>query len=229
MQLFYHPSIDERIEFDAIESQHCIKVLRHKIGDHIHIIDGKGKLYKGVLLNEDHRRCEIGDITEIKSQPRSSNLHIAIAPTKNADRMEWFIEKATEIGIKEVSLIQCQNSERSRVNIDRMNKKAISAIKQNQSLWLPDINPLVSFKGFTTTDRLANKFIGFVENKDDTPTLSQVNLDSALETIMLIGPEGDFSEDEVELAVNHGYQLVSLGVNVLRTETAGIVACALLA
>lgn len=153
MQLFYHASISTQVKLDEIESHHCIKVLRHKIGDQIHLIDGKGKLFTGILSNEDHRRCEIKDILEIKTESRSSNLHIAIAPTKNADRMEWFIEKATEIGIRVVSLIQCQNSERSRVNIDRLNKKAISAIKQNQSLWLPEINPLTSFKDFISTKR----------------------------------------------------------------------------
>lgn len=228
MQLFYHASIADQVRLDEVESQHCIKVLRHKTGDHIHIIDGKGNLYEGIVSNEDHRRCEIKEIKTIKTEPRISRLHIAIAPTKNADRMEWFIEKATEIGVKEVSLIQCQNSERSRVNIDRLNKKATSAIKQNQSLWLPEINPLIPIKDFISIQKVANKFIGFVENKDQAIELSESEIDSNLETIVLIGPEGDFTSDEVQLALKAGYKMVSLGKNVLRTETAGIVACALL-
>ncbi len=229
MQLFFHSSIADKVTLDEIESHHCIRVLRHKAGDQIHIIDGKGKLYKGIVSKENQKKCEINEIILEKDEPRSSNLHIAIAPTKNADRMEWFFEKATEIGLKEVTPILCTNSERPRINIDRMNKKAVGAIKQNQSLWLPGINPLVSFEEFITHKRSANKFIAFVEDNDQAQKLSDIHTEPEQEIVVLIGPEGDFTHEEVQVAIRAGYQMVNLGKNVLRTETAGVVVCALLA
>lgn len=143
--------------------------------------------------------------------------------------MEWFVEKATEIGVAEITPIHCQNSERPRINIDRLNKKAVSAIKQNQSLWLPEINPLIPFSELVAQHVNSYKLIAFVEDKDKAPKLWELKNRSTSKTTILIGPEGDFTAAEVQLAVSKGYQMVSLGDNVLRTETAGLVACAHLA
>jgi len=227
MQLFYCPDIIDSPILDAIESQHCIKVLRHKAGDQIHLIDGKGKQYQGIIKTPNAKACELSDVKMIRSEERSSKLHIAIAPTKSPDRMEWFVEKATEIGVNEVTFIQCQHSERPRINIERLNKKAISATKQNQSLWLPEINPMVSFDEFIGFDRVANKYVAFAEQKDQVYFHQKIDKDSKIETIILIGPEGDFTHTEIMKAKSAGYLTISLGKSVLRTETAGIVACTL--
>ena len=228
MQLFYHPEIDSTIILDDIESQHCVKVLRHQAGDEIHVIDGKGKIYKGEIANLNHKRCEVQNMIELRSEPRASHLHIAIAPTKSTDRFEWFVEKATEIGISEITPIKCENSERPRLNTDRLERKAISAIKQNQSLWLPKINPLKSFSDFVNDCSIGQKLIAYVPTKQKSPHLSTIQPTLNQEIAILIGPEGDFSPQEVENAIQKGFKMVSLGNNVLRTETAGIVVAALL-
>ena len=228
MQLFFHPNISSTLVLDAVESQHCIKVLRHQVGDEIHVIDGKGKIYSGTIANQNHRRCEVHNIIEVRSEPQTSHLHIAIAPTKSVDRLEWFVEKVTEIGVAQISLIKCDNSERPRINTDRLEKKTISAIKQNQSLWLPKINELKPFQSFINDTITKQKLIAYVETKNESHHISKLKMSKTDETVILIGPEGDFSPQEVEMAINSGFEMVSLGKNVLRTETAGIVACALL-
>lgn len=228
MQLFYHPECTDPLTLDPVESQHCIKVLRHKKGDKVHIINGKGKLFEGELLNDNFRKCEIAHLKLLREEQEFSHLHIAIAPTKSAERIEWFVEKATEIGIAEISFIKCDNSERPRINIDRLERKAISAIKQNQSLWLPRINPLKPFGDFMTEANCSKKLIAYVETKNNSPQLSSLQLAEDDEVLIMIGPEGDFSPQEIELAVQNDFKLISLGRNVLRTETAGIVACATL-
>ncbi len=228
MQLFYHPDIGSKITLDETESQHCIKALRHQTGDEINIIDGRGKLYKGIIYSQNHKKCVLKNLLKIKSEPQFSNLHVAIAATKNADRMEWFVEKATEIGVAKITFLLCQNSEHPRINIGRLRKKSISAIKQNQSLWLPEINGLTAFKDFIRLDRDCNKLIAFVDEKDNSPLLSDLDLSQHSYTTIVIGPEGDFSKEEVALALKFDFQMVGLGRNVLRTETAGIMACVLL-
>lgn len=135
MQLFFHPNVENKITLDETESTHCIKVLRHKVGDEIEIVNGKGQLFTGKILTDQYKKCEIGELHEVKSQPQTGKVHIAIAPTKNHDRMEWFVEKATEIGVTEISFLNCEHSERKKINIDRLKKKAISAMKQCQNLW----------------------------------------------------------------------------------------------
>ena len=228
MQLFYHPEVAPSmasIVLDRIESQHCVKVLRHKTGDKITIINGKGKKFSGCIEEANARACVIGQVTLLDESQRDSFLTIAIAPTKNADRYEWFVEKATEIGVQKIVPLQCERSERHRIKLDRLYKKAISAIKQNQSLWLPQIEPLMSFEDFLKSDNADTKLIAHLGA--DTKKISSQELIQPVS--ILVGPEGDFSAEEIRMADEYGYKAISLGTNVLRTETAGVVACALCA
>jgi 16S rRNA (uracil1498-N3)-methyltransferase len=228
MQLFYQPQIKEGIHFlTEEESAHCVKVLRHKEGDVIHIVDGLGTFYEAKITSAHHKKCEF-DILALKHEaPLHSNIHIAIAPTKNADRLEWFVEKATEIGIQEITLLQTEHSERKFQKTDRLEKKAVSAMKQSVKAYMPIINPLVDFKKFISDvpDQI-NKYIAYVDEslpdhlKDLAPTHASY--------CILIGPEGDFSPEEVVQAKIKNFKAVSLGKSRLRTETAAIYACTVL-
>ncbi|MDA0196842.1 MAG: 16S rRNA (uracil(1498)-N(3))-methyltransferase [Bacteroidetes bacterium] len=227
MQLFFHPNIESNIILDETESTHCIKVLRHKVGDEIRILNGKGKLFNGIILTGHHKKCEVGELREIKSQKIKKTVHIAIAPTKNHDRMEWFVEKATEIGVSTLSFFTCDHSERKKINLDRLEKKAISALKQCHDLWLPEIHDIQPFEQFISSmNNNEGKYIAYV-NADSSLHLLQASK-GFQEHLILIGPEGDFTDEEVKLAININFKPVSLGLNTLRTETAGIVACTLL-
>ncbi len=221
MQLFYQPELVNGIHhLDADESRHAIKVLRLKIGQGINLIDGGGTFYKATITNENHRKCEF-EITEKREEAkRAGYRHIAIAPTKNLDRTEWFVEKAVEIGVDRISFILTKNSERKVLKTERLVKKAISAMKQSIKASLPVIDEMKSLKEFLKTNDNENKFIAYVDF-DNPIELKSVVAESNL---VLIGPEGDFTPDEVELAVESGFQNVSLGQSRLRTETAGIAA-----
>nr|WP_155184470.1 16S rRNA (uracil(1498)-N(3))-methyltransferase [Fulvivirga lutimaris] len=222
--MFYEPNVSgEQFILNEEESRHCIKVLRKKPGDNITIIDGKGSFITTQIVDANPKKCLL-KVLEFKAESiKDFYIHIAIAPTKNIDRIEWFIEKSVEIGIDEISFINCQNSERRHLKMERLEKKAISAMKQSIKASLPKLNEIQSFKDFINVKDDSAKFIGFVDMDNPDHLIHKAQKSS--EYLMLIGPEGDFTLDEVELALTKGFQKISLGQSRLRTETAGITAC----
>jgi 16S rRNA (uracil1498-N3)-methyltransferase len=228
MHLFYAPDIDNNTLYtlNEEESKHCARVLRLKINDEVILVDGRGGYYKGFISDDNYKRCTV-TIDEKKENygKRNQYLHIAIAPTKNIERTEWFIEKATEIGIDEISLISCSNSERQIVKTERLEKVIVSAMKQSVKAYKPILNELISFKNFISKDYSSSKKC--IAHCYDMPKELLKNIYSKdLRTLILIGPEGDFTKDEVELANKYSFQSVSLGESRLRTETAALLACA---
>lgn len=206
------------------ESLHCVKVLRHKVGDMIQVIDGKGIRAIGKIEAAHAKQCAVSLIEkETVKQTRPYYLHIAIAPTKNMDRIEWFTEKATEMGVDEISFLKCKNSERTVVKIDRIVKVAESALKQSQQAFMPKINEIREYKEFIKTNTSDIKLIAHCE-KESKQHLKQFIAPSKSFTI-LIGPEGDFNTQEIKDALALNYTPTSLGNSRLRTETAGVFAC----
>lgn len=224
MNIFYQPRINEGIYYlDEEESRHCVRVLRKRQGDAIRITDGQGHFFEGTITRAHDRQCtfEIGS-TQAEPLPPFS-IHIAISPTRNPDRIEWFVEKAVETGVNAITLIRSRNSERTFLKTDRLNKVAVSAMKQSLKAWLPSIHPLASFDDFVRQRVENQKYIAFVD-----PSNPAHLMDAAVSGgpyVVLIGPEGDFSRDELQLALDNGFIKVSLGRSRLRTETAGLVAC----
>ena len=226
MSLFFQPNIQSGSLFlDSEESRHAVQVLRMHEGEEIEITDGFGFFYSAKISEANHKKCLFEILQKREVQKKLFCIHLAIAPTKNADRMEWFVEKAVEIGIDHISFIHCQNSERKNINIERMEKIAVSAMKQSQQSWLPKISPLAPFKEIVK-EKADQKFIGFVDLKNPMHLKSEAKIKG--DYLVLIGPEGDFSNEELALALESGFQKVSLGANRLRTETAGITACQIL-
>jgi 16S rRNA (uracil1498-N3)-methyltransferase len=226
MNIFYTPNITAASTFvlDETESKHAIKVLRLNQGDNISLVDGLGNFYTAEITNAHPKKCEVKIINRQKEENTKPSIHIAIAPTKNNDRLEWFIEKTTEIGITAISPIICDHSERKVLKIERLEKRAISAMKQSLKATLPSINEAVSFKSFIdSVPENTEKYIAhcYEENQQHLKEIYTAGKNC----IVLIGPEGDFSLQEVELALKNGFKPVSLGKSRLRTETAGLVAC----
>ena len=224
MQLFYAPEVSENAYLDKVNSQHCVKVLRKKTGDHIHLIDGKGYFYEAELLNANPKKCEFNIIRKNAEPKRDRYVHIAITPTKNNNRTEWFVEKAVEIGIEEITFILTKHSERRQISIERMEKIAVAAMKQSIKATLPKFNGLIEIGSFAKqTKGTENKFVAHLT--DEAKPLHAKIVSS--ENLIVIGPEGDFDLDELEMLSGYGFQNVTLGNYRLRTETAGIVACTL--
>lgn len=225
MNLFYAPKINGQLySLDREESRHITKVLRKKQGDIIHFTDGKGWFYETKITELGSRDCSVEVINKFEGDDkRSSKLHIAIAPTKNNDRFEWFLEKTTEIGIDEITPIICDHSERKVVKTERLVKVITSAVKQSLKSFHPILNDQISLKDFLSIDFEGQKFIAYID-KDVTLELSNSFVPDK-DILILIGPEGDFRPEEVKLAKQNGFIPVSLGKSRLRTETAGIVAC----
>jgi len=226
MQLFYNPHISETdttIPFSKEESRHMVKVLRKNVGDQLHITNGKGWLFTAEITQADSKHC----IAEIKASEFQNKhgyqLHLAVAPTKMNDRYEWFLEKATEIGIDSITPIICENSERRIIKPERFEKILQSAMKQSLSCYLPTLNAAVPFSEFIDQDHKGERFIAHCE-ETHKHSLKQVLTPSNTVTI-LIGPEGDFSTTEIEKAKASNFKPVTLGNTRLRTETAAIVAC----
>lgn len=225
MQLFYQPNIQKGDLFLLEEeSKHCIKVLRHQVGDSLHVVDGTGAMFLVRITDAHPKKTCFALIDHKRKEERPYRIHIAIAPTKQVDRIEWFVEKAVEIGIDEISFFFGRHSERKQLNLDRINKKAVAAMKQSLSYYLPSINlyqDLESLVSHIPTQQ--HNYIAYVDF--DNPILLQHAAQPKQNTLVLIGPEGDFNEEELEMALEKGFIKVSLGANRLRTETAGIVAC----
>ena len=227
MQLFYAPNIFDQVHFlPEDESKHLIRVLRKQLGDQIYLTDGRGHLYEGKIANDHAKKCALEIVKKEKhANPLTREIHIAIAPTKNNDRMEWFVEKAVEIGVSSITPIICENSERVKLKQERILKVAISAMKQSNRLYLPLINESMKFADFLTKDNAESKLIAHCE-EDEKLEIGQLSVGKSVS--ILIGPEGDFSPREIEKALEGNYIPTSLGNSRLRTETAGIVACTLL-
>lgn len=265
IRYFYVPDAANQVELPAEEATHALRVLRLKGGDEIFLMDGEGSFFRAEVTAASSKRC-LYEIKEEMPQQRAwkGHIHLAIAPTKMMERIEWMAEKATEIGFDELSFLNCQFSERKVVKTPRIDKIVISAVKQSHKAWKPVVNELVSFKEFIQTPRPGRKFICHcyeeVEKKDFFTEISGIlneapapaatespnadvataasessNADvataasesptaDAADITVLVGPEGDFSIDEVRLALENGYESVSLGTSRLRTETAGLVA-----
>ncbi len=223
--MFYAPDIDNSFILPEEESQHAVKVLRLQSGDHIELVDGKGGYYKAEIVLPHHKRCEIR-ILEKQSEfhKRPYRLHIAIAPTKNIERLEWFAEKVTEIGIDEITPVICQFSERKIVKQERLEKILISAMKQSLKAYLPQLNEQCTFDEFLKRTEPGQCFIAHCYDGQTKKNLSSAYIPRQ-NTTLLIGPEGDFSPAEVEKALKAGFIPISLGESRLRTETAGVVAC----
>lgn len=265
VRYFYVPDAANQVELPAEEATHALRVLRLKGGDEIFLMDGEGSFFRAEVTAASSKRC-LYEIKEEMPQQRAwkGHIHLAIAPTKMMERIEWMAEKATEIGFDELSFLNCQFSERKVVKTPRIDKIVISAVKQSHKAWKPVVNELISFKEFIQTPRPGRKFICHcyeeVEKKDffteisgilneahapaatESPTAdvataaaespnadvataaSESPTADAADITVLVGPEGDFSIDEVRLALENGYESVSLGTSRLRTETAGLVA-----
>jgi 16S rRNA (uracil1498-N3)-methyltransferase len=226
MQLFYNPDIDETTEtfsFDKEESRHIIKVLRKKDSDILHVTNGLGLLFETEITLASDNKC-IVEVLSIKKSPEPKfRLHLAVAPTKMNDRFEWFLEKATEIGIQEITPVFCDRSERKVVNLERFEKIILSAMKQSNETYLPKLNEAISFKEFIKQKNEGLQLIAHCE-ETDKKSLKEV-LEPNENVTILIGPEGDFSDKEITLALENNFQPVMLGNTRLRTETAAVVAC----
>ena len=226
MHVFYTPDItsDEYV-LNEEESRHCIKVLRLGVGAEVYLIDGKGGRYTAEIVAETKRNVTLRVIETIREyNRRNHHLHIAVAPTKNIDRLEWFLEKATEIGIDEITPIICDRSERRVVKEDRLNKVITSAVKQSLQAYHPVLNPQTNLSDFLAQSGDSVKMIAHCISGQERQYISQIASPHQHYTI-LIGPEGDFTPDEIALALQSGFKPLTLGNTRLRTETAALEAC----
>lgn len=225
MQLFYNPNIDQntqQITFDKVESRHIVKVLRKKEGDCIYITNGKGSLFNCLIEVANDKKCLVRISTiEEKQRYRNYYLHIAIAPTKNNDRLEWFLEKATEIGIDEITPIICQNSERKVIKQERLEKIILSAMKQSLKFHLPKLNEAIPFHKFLQNEKDGKVCIAHCYEGEKKLMKEIINPKERI--TILIGPEGDFSPTEVSLSIENKCLPITLGAARLRTETAALV------
>lgn len=230
MQLFYAPDIKGvTYILNEEESKHCVRVLRKKIGDIIHIIDGRGGLYKCEITDDNAKKCVVCVTEHIKEfEKRPYTLHLAVAPTKNIDRFEWFLEKSTEIGVDCITPLECDHSERKIVKNERSEKVITSAIKQSLKAYHPVFESMTSFKEFVCRDFGSKElFIAHCEESEEKIILNKLASIGG-HYVVMIGPEGDFSLDEIALAKEKGFKFISLGKSRLRTETAGVMAAAFL-
>jgi 16S rRNA (uracil1498-N3)-methyltransferase len=226
MQLFYNSAINTKttqITFDKIESKHIVRVLRKTENDILHITNGKGFLFDARIIIASDTKC-LTEIVAVQEKPKPWNyyLHIAIAPTKNNDRIEWFLEKATEMGIDEITPIICNNSERRFVKLERFEKIIQSAMKQSLKFTLPKLNAPVKFNQFINQDFDEKVCIAHCE--DAEKKLLKLVVNQSEKITIIIGPEGDFSSEEIKKAIAKKCIPISLGESRLRTETAGLVA-----
>ncbi|MGL2994641.1 16S rRNA (uracil(1498)-N(3))-methyltransferase [Flavobacterium sp. TSSA_36] len=226
MQLFYNSTIEitsTSFIFDKEESKHIIKVLRKKDGDILHVTNGLGFLFTTKITLASDTKCTVEIISFEEKKPSPHPLHLAVAPTKMNDRYEWFLEKATEIGIQEITPIICDRSERKVINKERFERIILTAMKQCNQFYLPKLNDAVSYKEFIKQHQEGALFIAHCEETDKKTLKDSLEINT--KTTILIGPEGDFSENEIQLAISNKYSPVSLGNTRLRTETAAVVAC----
>lgn len=223
MHVFYTPEIAVNPELPEEEAAHCLRVLRLTVGDEVMLTDGKGLFYKAVISAATGKRCQVKVVESIEQEPFwNGHLHLAMAPTKNMDRIEWFAEKATEIGFNELSFLNCRFSERKVIKTERIEKIVVSAVKQSLKSYKPVVNEMMDFSRFMEKDFSGQKFIAHCY-EGEKPLLKDV-LVPGQDALVLIGPEGDFSMEEVQKAKAAGFRAISLGKSRLRTETAALVA-----
>lgn len=239
---FYAPDLPDSQVLPEDEAAHCVRVLRLGAGDSIMLTDGRGKIYEGEITVANSRQCLFRIISE-RDQEKDwkGHLHLAMAPTKNNDRTEWLAEKATEIGFDELTFLQCRFSERKCVKLERFEKILVSAMKQSHKAYKPILNDMTDFQKFVSKEFVGQKFIAhcYDESDIDEPLLSEMKANKRMDggkslladelstdkdALVMIGPEGDFSVEEVRMAIAHGFQPISLGRSRLRTETAALVA-----
>jgi 16S rRNA (uracil1498-N3)-methyltransferase len=223
MQLFYCPDLygDFHILSEE-ESKHIVRVLRLTIGDFVHLTDGKGGMFKAELTDNHSKRVSVKIVKKLEHDKKAFHLHMAVAPTKSISRYEWFLEKATEIGIDKITPIICEHSERKKVNTNRLERIILAAVKQSLKAYFPKLEDSIKFKEFIKQDFNGQKFIAYC---NDEPKALKDLYTPKFNTLILIGPEGDFSPEEVKLAHDNGFIPVNLGPSRLRTETAAIIAC----
>ena len=226
MQLFYNSELsqdNDQIQFSKEESKHIIRVLRKSLGDTLHITNGKGVLFTSEIISADQKNCKAKIITSKIQPKRTYSLHLAVAPTKMNDRYEWFLEKATEIGIDSITPIICDNSERRVIKAERYEKITLSAMKQSLNCYLPKLHEAINYKDFIAQNHEGALFIAHCEETNRKSLKHELSANTDI--TILIGPEGDFSTNEIELAIQSNFTPVTLGDTRLRTETAAIVAC----
>lgn len=211
------------------ESQHCVRVLRSKAGDLIDVTDGVGHIFHCRITNPSQHHCEVEILsTESPAPLHAGHVHVAIAPTKNMDRIEWFVEKATEMGVDEITFLLCEHSERKTINLERIRKVMVAAAKQSLKTTYPRLNDMTRIMDLTPAAGDTDWFIAHCEDgyaASETRLALRDNITRGHDVTILIGPEGDFSPSEIAWALSHGYRPISLGAARLRTETAGLVAC----
>ena len=226
MQLFFNSELStdkNQIQFSKDESRHIVKVLRKSVGDTLHITNGKGVLFTSEIIAADLKSC-IANILSFETQAQKPyQLHLAVAPTKMNDRYEWFLEKATEIGIDSITPIICDNSERRIIKAERYEKILLAAMKQSLHCYLPKLNEAISYNDFVSQEHQGRLCIAHCEETKKKSLKDELKANEIV--TILIGPEGDFSSNEIKLATQSGFVPVSLGTTRLRTETAAIVAC----
>ena len=228
MEIYYQPALSEGLhQLSEEESKHCVRVLRHAVGDKIRVVDGNGLFINAEIIEANPKKCLFKIIDREQSAKRTFAITIAISPTKNMDRTEWFLEKAVELGVNRIIFYLSKHSERKKLNLDRLEKKAVVAMKQSQQAFLPQIIFVNSFNScLKTIDSSDQRFIAYVDH--DNPVHLMDEAIKGQSYTVLVGPEGDFSKEELSLALESGFRKVSLGKNRLRTETAGLAVCQIL-
>jgi 16S rRNA (uracil1498-N3)-methyltransferase len=226
MNLFFIPELEgsqTSVCLGSEESRHCISSLRMIAGDLILLTNGRGLKATGRITGPDKKQCMVEVVETCHIPERNCRLHLAVAPTKNHDRFEWFAEKATELGVEEITPLICSRSERKKIQKDRLSRVITAALKQSGGYWLPGVNGETAFNELVRQSFAGTKYIAYCS---EVPAVLLFKaLERSANCTILIGPEGDFSQDEVKLAMQHGFQTVSLGRNRLRTETAAVTAC----
>ena len=231
MQLFYAPEISlPRYTLPEEESKHCVRVLRMTVGDELHLTDGKGNMYRCKVVSDNVKRCEVEVVETWPEYERMSyGLTMCVAPTKNIDRFEWFLEKATEIGVSEVYPLECDHSERRQIKLEREEKVITAAVKQSLKAYHPVLHDLTLVRDIIAMNFEGEKYIAHCDSSfGERPYLGNL-VKKGANTLILIGPEGDFSKEEINFALQNGFKAISLGRERLRTETAAVVATTVVA
>ena len=227
MNLFYQPLISEGVHhLDPDESKHVVRALRRRAGDLIHVTDGKGSCFEARIVSDDQSKCAFEIISEQREPHTNHRIHIAISPLSHPDRLEWFVEKAVELGADKITLINCDRTEKRHVKTERLVKIAVGAMKQSQRFTLPPIEGPVEFAAFCPSSKEDQRIIAFVDAANPLHLFTRAEKGKSY--VICIGPEGDFTESEVKHSLLNGFEKVSLGTHRLRSETAGLAACHML-
>jgi 16S rRNA (uracil1498-N3)-methyltransferase len=225
--LFYTTRIEQGLAYlEEEEARHATTVLRRKVGDSLDLTDGRGTWLTCEIVEVGKRHLVARILTEKTLAPAPAKLHLVAAPTKNIERFEWLLEKAVEIGVDTITPVLCRHSERTTMRHDRLEKVVVSAMKQCLRTYLPTLNDLTPFKKVVSNLTETQRFIGWCPPEIEMPHLKTV-LQGGQDTVLFIGPEGDFSPEEIEMAQQQGCQAITLGAARLRTETAGVYACSI--